>query len=958
MLINLIAHILKTRGMQILMLIILMSMISSLVFPQTYQPITNFPPGSYGIFSQNFSIVQDKRGIIYIANFGCVLEYDGVQWRKYITKNYTPVVSLNIDKNGRVYVGAFSEFGYLDYDSSGRKVYTDLTSLLPDSLQDFISVKFIHVIDEIVVFNAFKYIFLYKNGQLKVLYPQKEFFKSHKVNNTFWVQEIEYGLYRYEYNILTFIKGSEFLADKNVSAILLYNDKMMIATQKHGLFLFDVDKVLPLKTDVDPHLINAKVNGGTITHTGDFIFNTLNNGLFVLSPSSINVNKPTLNGQTVKTYNLILNHHISRDEGLQNENIHYIFQDKTNHCWVALNNGISIVDIYNPISFIKEGISFNGSVYGITHHNGAFYIATPQGVYRFNNTQRISNPKKTSGNNRFELVEGIDSQCRYLLSTGLSHDPLDGELFVAAFNGGVYLIEDKITDNKPVSQLIHYPGDPGLGSISVARNISKIYASVLAQPKGMKDVIIAGGRKGLSLLKKKNGKWVNVLYITDLQSAITTITPVTFNNTYKINVKDDSFAVWLGSWTKGTTMLTFDNNLKLLRKQYFDTTQGLPAGPIQTFTLKNNVIFGTQKGLYKYYNSDPQFTGGKPGNNKTQFSKLFFPDTTLGIQFTNGSREVKLLEEDMYGSVWILQTKGIWFNRCIPTSNGNYIIDSISFASLNIDQPSIIYPDKNNVCWFGGFNGLMRYDANVEKDYKPEYYCLIRTVTVGKDSIIFTGNLWTKTDTLTNDSSPTDGVNLMTNVLINKALMFNQPIWMIPKLEYNDRDIRFEFAAPFFERSDKIEYSWFLEGYDSNWSKWKKETRISYTNLNEGNFTFHVKAKNIYHHISEEGAYTFTILPPFHRTWWFYGIQIGVLAFLFGIAFYFFRKGGKTKRIATVLVTVAIIIVFEYIEDIAETQFVLIAGSVTFFKILLNATLVFALLPIEKILKRMMMKKE
>ena len=155
MLINLIAHNLKTRGMQILMLIILMSMISSLVFPQTFQPITNFPPGSYGIFSQNFSIVQDKRGIIYIANFGCVLEYDGVQWRKYITKNYTPVVSLNIDQNGRVYVGAFSEFGYLDYDSSGRQVYTDLTSLLPDSLQDFISLNFINVIYEIVVINPY-----------------------------------------------------------------------------------------------------------------------------------------------------------------------------------------------------------------------------------------------------------------------------------------------------------------------------------------------------------------------------------------------------------------------------------------------------------------------------------------------------------------------------------------------------------------------------------------------------------------------------------------------------------------------------------------------------------------------------------------------------------------------------------------------------------------------------------
>ena len=87
-------------------------------------------------------------------------------------------------------------------------------------------------------------------------------------------------------------------------------------------------------------------------------------------------------------------------------------------------------------------------------------------------------------------------------------------------------------------------------------------------------------------------------------------------------------------------------------------------------------------------------------------------------------------------------------------------------------------------------------------------------------------------------------------------------------------------------------------------------------------------------------------------------MQIGVLAAIFGIAIYFGRRGGKTTRIATVLATVAIIIVFEFIADAAEQQFETIVGSITIFKILLNVALVLLLLPLEKILMRLMVAKE
>jgi hypothetical protein len=43
--------------------------------------IQNYAPKDYHADSQNWAIVQDRRGIMYFGNSDGVLEYDGVSWR-------------------------------------------------------------------------------------------------------------------------------------------------------------------------------------------------------------------------------------------------------------------------------------------------------------------------------------------------------------------------------------------------------------------------------------------------------------------------------------------------------------------------------------------------------------------------------------------------------------------------------------------------------------------------------------------------------------------------------------------------------------------------------------------------------------------------------------------------------------------------------------------------------------
>src|SRR5262245_39669324 len=73
--------------------------------------LRNYSPKEYGAQDQNWAVVQDLDGVIYIGNNDGAVIYDGVQWRTIRVSNGSAVRSLAVDLSGRVYVGARGEFG-------------------------------------------------------------------------------------------------------------------------------------------------------------------------------------------------------------------------------------------------------------------------------------------------------------------------------------------------------------------------------------------------------------------------------------------------------------------------------------------------------------------------------------------------------------------------------------------------------------------------------------------------------------------------------------------------------------------------------------------------------------------------------------------------------------------------------------------------------------------------------
>jgi len=95
-----------------------------------------------------------------------------------------------------------------------------------------------------------------------------------------------------------------------------------------------------------------------------------------------------------------------------------------NSLWIALNNGISLVDIPFPLTYFDKNSGLEGSVNQIIRSQGDLYAATYQGLFVFDRKMH-----------RFEPVPAIVSACWSLIE-------FQGKL-IAATSQGIFSVQGK-----------------------------------------------------------------------------------------------------------------------------------------------------------------------------------------------------------------------------------------------------------------------------------------------------------------------------------------------------------------------------------------------------------------------------------------------------------------------------------------------------------------------------------
>lgn len=114
-------------------------------------------------------------------------------------------------------------------------------------------------------------------------------------------------------------------------------------------------------------------------------------------------------------------------------------------------------------------------------------------------------------------------------------------------------------------------------------------------------------------------------------------------------------------------------------------------------------------------------------------------------------------------------------------------------------------------------------------------------------------------------------------------------------LPFNKAVLSIDFVALDYSAPDKINYAYYLEGWDKAWNYVGKARTANYTRLNEGLYTFRVKATDAKGQwLNQEQKLLIRVLPPWYRTWWAW-LLYGV-AFVSAVYIYIQFKAQQTKQ--------------------------------------------------------------
>lgn len=405
--------------------------------------ITNYEALSYRAGIQNFDIIQDDLGRIFVANNLGLLEFDGKTWSRYGLNN-TKVRSAFMGADRRIYVGSQADFGYLKSNESGNLVYTSLADSLAENLRDFDETWRVFGSGDLVYFCTFTRIYAYDGKQLRALDPKRRLDISFQVENQLYTQIQGEGLFEVNSDGFELIRNGDFFKDKRISNVLAYDrGRWLITTFSHGIFLYD-GEVRPFQVKGDGWENRFLINYSTRLRNGNIALATQNAGLFVLD----------------KEGNLL--NHLDKSSGLQDLTINFVFEDNQGGLWLAMNNGIARVELSSPFSVIDDRLGLSGAGYAALKLDDVIYLGTNNGLFLWKE-------------GRISFVKGTEGQV-------YSIQDVRGKVILNHHNG-TFLIE-----NNQATQISSIQG-----------------AWLLKQHPIQSDYFIQGTYTGLSLFQWKNG---------------------------------------------------------------------------------------------------------------------------------------------------------------------------------------------------------------------------------------------------------------------------------------------------------------------------------------------------------------------------------------------------------------------------------------------------------------------
>ncbi len=709
--------------------------------------IRNFQPEELLGAEQNWTVVQDDRGVVFVGtNDKGILEFDGSEWRQIEIPKNAAVRILAIGVDGIVYAGVQGDFGYLAPDRAGNMKYVSLLPGMDSTDHEVQTVYSIINWNQKIYFCEYGYIYEYDPDkgtfntfdlkELGIQYGRLCF----NVHNHFYLYDPGMGIYEFYGEEFVLVPGTEFFARKFVLGMLPYEgSKILVLTHMEGAFSYDPQS-RAVETDAIAKGANDYIKAyrfyrGIRLPDGNYALGTLDGGLVVTDPEG--------------DYFEVIN----KETGLENEVITSIYSDPdnpgTSQLWLALNIGVAKIEYFSPFRSSDDNQGLEGGINTIVEFNNTLVVGTRAGVFYLDSDE--------SGMPGFQKVGGILSQCWSLMK--FTHPGSLKPILWAGTEGGIFEISEDF------SQRNIKDSNPGIGKDFLTYTLH-------SDPDDSGKVYVGTGA-ALNILTFRGNRWVHTSELNEMNGEIRSIT------------RDRQGRIWVSASLRGIGMFDFSNPKDTLIKK-FGTEEGLSSLQATfVYLLSGDIYAATDDGLYKYH----------------QDSGMFQPDELLGPSFSGGGNigiyRVSQGSDDTFYLSIRDHDDARKTNKVVRIDAGGTEISILDqpFMRLPSLSTEVIHVSEDGTVWLGVSDRLYAFNPAFERDYTEPFTTLIRNVSIGEDSVFFGGNFYEIKEGEF-FLSKTQPLELIPSFKYrNNNLMFN---WSSPyfdgedRLEYSYRLVGFE----------------------------------------------------------------------------------------------------------------------------------------------------------------------
>lgn len=693
------------------------------------------------------------------------------------------------------------------------------------------------------------------------------------------------GLYRFDGKTTKEFSKEKPVLKKNITALFVdEKDRLWIGTKFGKVYFIAHDKVDSLNFGDKPNEENitsfCEIREG-------LCIGTYGNGFY------------TWNDNTLK--------HIDSQNGLSDNVIYKITSNRAADIWCGTDAGITEIKnvftkpVFNVISD-DNGLPDN-IVRDITFEDNRLLIAMQDsGVCFYNLTAR--------------KIQRLDFFTNWTLGTVINAYSINtNKMVIATEQNGLLQIDkgalfvynyQQLLMTPSISQLfidrekqIWVTSSKGISQFTERRynfvNASKGLSDykILALSVDNDNALWVGTAKGISRIMNDDEGKVVVNKIKDMD-----------RYTVSCATKAPDGNIWFGTYGSGIVVLnSMGKNSIILNSQkkglsndnisniYFSDNDvyistlggGLIKGKINPD--KGNNYFSVEKtyteaeGLGSDYvyqaitDSEKRLYVATDGGGLQKLENGKFTDLTK--KFNLASNTVFSLCKDKYNTIWAASN-----SDGILKYDGKTIESISTLAGLRDEQPQQLVSNDNTVYAINSkgidkidckTNAITYYDV-FDGDLEPNLNAVC----------FFNGKIFSGTNNgvlvYRTNTEMLDAIK--PRVVITGFELNYKPFPMdsIVEFKHHQNNMAFGFDGIWLKNPNKLTFRYRLHGFEDEWQYSDEGKEVNYNNLNPGNYTFGVQVKNEEDVWSDPTSYSFVILTPIWKRWWFWILMIAAAA--------------------------------------------------------------------------------